>query len=230
VRISVKILLLTLSVFVLMAAISGCPKAPPGDAGLVEPPMPPPEQVSDEGPSAEPGTLAEALKSVKAPDSYEMTMTMDDKEMVQLVSLKDGAVVKVVIKDEADTIFIDMAEKTMLVYDAEDKTAMSLPMEEDEDMPVIGTDMLEQDVEIAGSEDVDGIACWIVETTMKGEEDKAKLWIEKETGLMRKGEAEDESMVFKYDRINEVPDEEFKLPEGVEVTDLADIMGGAKED
>jgi len=47
---------------------------------------------------------------------------------------------------------------------------------------------------------------------------------------MRKGDADGEAMVFKYDRINEVPDAEFELPEGVEVTDLADIMGGAKED
>ncbi len=230
-RIPVKILLVTLSVFVLMAVISGCPKAP-SDAegpGMSEM-LPPPEAVPDEGPSAEPGTLAEALKTVTAPDSYEMTMTIDDKDMVQLVALKDGVVVKIVIKDETGPIFVDMAEKTMFAYNPEDNTAMSLPIEEGEDMPVMGTDMLDQDVEILATEDVDGVACWVVETTAKGQDEKAKIWIDKETGLMRKGDADGEMMVFKYDRINEIADDEFELPEGVEVTDLSDMMGGAEAD
>jgi len=230
VRIPVKILLVTLSVFVLMAVISGCPKAP---SDVEAPPMlemPPPEAVPDEAASAEPGTLAEALNTVTAPDSYEMTMTIDDKDMVQLVALTDGVVVKVVIKDETGTIFIDMAEKTMIAYNPEDKTATSMPMGEGEDMPVVGTDMLDQDVEIIATEDVDGVACWVVETTAKGKDEKAKIWIDKETGLMRKGDADGETMVFKYDRINEVADDEFDLPAGVEVTDLSDVMGGAEQD
>lgn len=229
-RIPVKILLVTLSVFVLMAVISGCPKAP---SDVEAPPMlemPPPEAVPDEAASAEPGTLAEALNTVTAPDSYEMTMTIDDKDMVQLVALTDGVVVKVVIKDETGTIFIDMAEKTMIAYNPEDKTATSMPMGEGEDMPVVGTDMLDQDVEIIATEDVDGVACWVVETTAKGKDEKAKIWIDKETGLMRKGDADGETMVFKYDRINEVADDEFDLPAGVEVTDLSDVMGGAEQD
>jgi len=213
-----------------MAVISGCPKAP---SDVEAPPMlemPPPEAVPDEAASAEPGTLAEALNTVTAPDSYEMTMTIDDKDMVQLVALTDGVVVKVVIKDETGTIFIDMAEKTMIAYNPEDKTATSMPMGEGEDMPVVGTDMLDQDVEIIATEDVDGVACWVVETTAKGKDEKAKIWIDKETGLMRKGDADGETMVFKYDRFNEVADDEFDLPAGVEVTDLSDVMGGAEQD
>lgn len=196
--------------------LGGCPKAPePVDEALLpEPPLPGVEQPE---PAAEPSTLAEAMASVTQPSSFELKITMEGEEITQLLLMEDGKPVKMVVDhhhEGAAVVYIDFAGKKMITYNPADKSTFEIPLDEDEAMDdmLIDAEMLEQEVSILGVEDVDGVSCWVVETTAKGEEDEAKVWIDREFGLIRQLEADDEVMTFSYSRINEVDPSEFEVP------------------
>ena len=53
-----------------------------------------------------------------------------------------------------------------------------------------------------------------------------KLWVDKEWGLLRQTKGGDMTTKYIYTRINEISDDEFELPEGTNVQNVADVMKG----
>ncbi len=236
---SIKMWGVVLLAVVLVAAVAGCAKKTPTAPPMIEPAPPMPADEAGTGIPAdapaeaagEPGTLAEALKTVTPPDTVQMT-GKDEKgeEMIQLLSFKDGTLVKAAMVDDTGTVFIDLEAKEALAYNPEQKMAIKLSLDEEgeegADMPVLAASGLQQDAKIVATEDVGGAACWVVKSTMAGAEDEGKFWVDKKTGLLRKAEMEGEAVEFALERINEVAASEFELPDGVEVMDMADMLGG----
>ncbi len=237
---SIKMLGVVLLAVVLVAAVAGCAKKTPTAPPMIEPapPMPGdeagtgmPADAPAEAAAGEVGTLAEALKTVTPPDTVAMITTDDKgKEMTQLLSFKDGKLVKAAMVTDSGTLFVDFETKEALTYDLEQKMAFKIPLgeegEEGADMPVLDASGLQQDAKIVATEDVGGAACWVMTSTMSGAEGEGKFWVDKKTGLLRKGEMQGDAIEFTFERINEVAASEFELPEGTEVMDMSDMSGG----
>ena len=220
----------------LALVLAGCTKAQPPATGpgpmpAGRPAVAPPAEVG-----AEPGTLAEAVAVREGLQSYEMTMTIPDEEKItQLVKLEGGELVGVkMIMGGDEWMLVDKAEGVIYAYSPEMEAAVKLPMESGEgegtEMPTIDVDSFDADAAIVGSETIDGVDCWVVDTTVKVEGNEAKIWVGKEDGLLRQAEAEGEVIKFTYDKINAVPDSEFELPEGIEIIDMAEMMEGMGEE
>lgn len=210
---------LVLVVFAVAVLVGGCPKGTDTveDVLMVDPPDTGAPDPADAPPADEPSTLAEAMASVTSPTSYELTISMQGHEVKQLVLLEDGKPVKLVVDhqhEQAGVVYADLVAKKMTTVDPTDGSTFEIPWSEDDTIAdmLIGPDMLEQEVDILAVEDVDGVSCWVVETTAKGDEDTARVWIDREFGLVRQLEAEGERLSFKYSRINEVPASEFEPP------------------
>jgi outer membrane lipoprotein-sorting protein len=234
-----KVLGAVLLAVVLVAAMAGCAKKPATPPALIEPgsQMPSedigtdmPDEAAD-GVAGEPGTLAEALKTVTLPETVAMTGTgVDGKEMTQLLLFKNGKPAKAAIVHDSGTIFVDLETKEALAYDPNDKIAMKLSIDDEgedgADMPVLDTSGLPETAKIIATENVGGAACWVVKSKMTGAEGEGKFWVDKKTGLLHKAEMEGDTVEFTFERLNEVAASEFELPEGIEVMDLSGMSGG----
>ncbi len=231
--------LVILALMVMVSSIIGCAKRT--DEASVTPPALPDAELgvtNDAAPAAEnvPSagdvkTLADARKGVKTPKSYEMTMTnADGKNMVQIVTFKDGKPHKITMKDDNGQAIMDMEKKTIIIYSPAEKQAMSMSMDAmGDDAVVIDSSMLAQDAAITGSEKIAGVDCWTSDTSLRGNEQTVKVWIAKKTGLIQKVITKDkddktEEISFKYDRINKVKASEFELPAGIKVMSMDDMM------
>jgi len=222
---------LAVIMLLVVVLLAGCPKAPPAGEGV----GPPPARATTGPPAgqavSEPGTLAEALKVRAALTSYEVTMTIPEGETVtQVVKLEAGEPVRMKIEQEEGWVIMDIAEKVMYMYSPEADGVLKMPMdvgEGAEEMPVVGPENFETDVPILGSDTLDGVECWVVETLLLEEKDEAsKVWIDKEYGLLRQAQQGEEIVKFEYDKINEEPYSAFELPEGVEVMDMSEMLEG----
>ncbi len=214
--------------------VVGCSKAPTPEGGGPVAGM----QPRAAGPSAaetpagpKPDTLTQAWEGREKVTSYEMTVTESDGEGgTMLVKLGDGTAMKMKVEVDEGWMIMDMAQKAMFMYDADKGVAFKLPIDQSEaemgDMPTFTLGDFDTSVALADSEELDGIDCWVVDTTPKGAEDKVKLWVDKKHLLVRKIEEADELITFTYDRINGVADSEFDLPEGVEITDMGAMLEG----
>ncbi len=220
----------------LAVVLAGCTKAQPPATGPG--PMPagrpagaPPGEVG-----AEPSTLAEVVAAREELESYEMTISLPEGDKVtQLVKLEDGELVRAKMITEGDEwMLVDKAEGVIYTYSPEMQAAVKLPMESGEgegtEMPTIDVDSFDADAAIVGSETIDGVDCWVVDTIVKEEGNEAKVWVGKEDGLLRQAEAEGKVIKFTYDKINAVPDSEFELPEGIEILDMAEMMESMGEE
>jgi len=224
----------------LTVVLAGCTKAQPPAAGpgpmpAAGPPVPQAAAPAGEA-GVEPGTLAEAVAVREGLQSYEMTIAIpDEKEITQLVKLENGELVgvKVIVAGD-EWMLMDKAEGVIYAYSPELETVMKMAMEGGEDegteMPTIDVDSFDADAAIVGSETIDGVDCWVVDTIVKEEGNEAKVWVGKQDGLLRQAEAEDKVIKFTYDKINAVPDSEFELPEGIEILDMAEMMKGMGEE
>ncbi len=226
----------TVSMVVLMVALAvmltGCPKAPPVDTGspaVSRPSAGPP------GLAEEPSILGDILASRQELTSYEAELsTPDGEKITQLVKLENNAPVMIIMKAPEGSILINMEEKVMYMYSPEENSAIKMSMEGEmgvEDTPSLGLGDFDPEGAVTGSEDLDGVACWVLETKTKGEDEVVKIWVDKEYGLLRQGIDEGgETVTFTYSRFNEVPDSEFELPADVEIIDMAEMMGEMMEE
>ncbi len=204
-----------LAVFVVASMLVGCPKAPePLDDALV------PDDIAGIDPTAEPTTLAEALAMVTAPNSMEIVLDIDGQKMTQRVLYENGQPAKMVMQSAelGDTlIYIDVAAKHMVIYDPSDNTAIESELDDesagDFTEILVNADNLVKEVDILSVEDVNGVSCWVVETTMEGEEAKAKVWIDREFGLIRQIDDGETPITIEYSRLNEIPEAEFEVPQ-----------------
>ncbi len=217
---------------VLMAV--GCAKqaaqAPQAGRPAVSKPAAKPRQAP-----AAPQTLGEALKGRKPINSYEFTMTSPEGNIVtQLVKLADGKPVRMKMTHGDEWVLVDLSEKVLYAYSPQQKAAMKMAIEGDktpegEPIHVPTPDDYDASASIVGSDTIDGSECWVVASTVKGAQEIGKVWVDKQYGLVRQVKLGSEVMKFTYSRINQVPDSEFELPQGVKVMDMGGMMDQLRE-
>ncbi len=239
-RVEFKHVLMLVVVAAMVITIAGCPKAPAPDEIIPEDQLPegaanmPEDTPADSGPTvAVPdsvSTLGEAMPAFDMPSSFEMTVQAGEEDAETLMMKMDGSdpVAFKAITDEG-VVLISMADKAMYMYDPEKNEGMKMPMgdEESADMPN-PYDFYAEDLKVSGSETIDGVDCWVIEG-MEDENAPGKAWVGKADGLMRQAEDGDDLIKFTYTRINEIPDSEFELPEGIDMQDMAEMMEGLGE-
>lgn len=216
----------------LAVLLVGCTKAPPTGTGPAPAPVRPPRAPGAAG--GEPSTLAEAVKAREGLQSYEMTITLPDGEKVtQLAKLEGGEMVRMKIEQEDGWVLVDKTEGVIYAYSSEMEAVMKLPIEggegEGTEMPTIDVDSFDTNAAIVGSETLDGVDCWVVDTTAKEQEEEAKVWVSKADGLLRQVQHDDEVMKVEYAKMNAVPDSEFELPKGLEIMDMSEMLEGLGE-
>ncbi|NLJ35201.1 MAG: hypothetical protein GX358_03015, partial [candidate division WS1 bacterium] len=145
---------------------------------------------------------------------------IDGQKMTQRVLYENGQPAKMVMQSAelGDTlIYIDVAAKHMVIYDPSDNTAIESELDDesagDFTEILVNADNLVKEVDILSVEDVNGVSCWVVETTMEGEEAKAKVWIDREFGLIRQIDDGETPITIEYSRLNEIPEAEFEVPQ-----------------
>ncbi len=231
-------LIVLLAAAMLLVFIAGCPKAP--DSGeTVTPDTMPPDVGGEPGADADAvdapvaipesaATLGEAMAAFQMPSSFEMTMLIGDEDTQSMVMKMDGADA-VAFRAESDEgiMIVNVAEKAMYMYNPEDNSALKMPLGDDNaDMPN-PYDLYEDDLKITGSETIDGVDCWVIDSP-GGEGTSGTAWIDKANGLMRQAIEGDTVISITYDRVDEVPDSEFELPEGATVQEFdPSAIGGA---
>ena len=236
-RVEFKYVLVLIAIAAMVTVFSGCPQAKAPDSEIIpEDQLPEGEANLDEGAPADDGgatvaipdsveTFGEAMKAFNMPTSFEMAIESSDEDTPGSMIMKmDGAeMLAMRMEMDGDVMLFNMSDKVMYMYDVEENKAMKMPVGEDDgDTPNL-YGFYQDDLKVSGSETVDGVDCWVID----GIDDAnapGKVWVGKADGLMRQAQDDDEMIKFTYSRINEVPDSEFDLPEGVEVEDLGAMM------
>ena len=144
-----------------------------------------------------------------------MTMKMDGARATKMRMQEEGP-------EGIEVMILDFENGVMLSYNTATNEGFKLPIgeQEAEEAPAPWEDY-NPDQKILGSETIDGVDCWIVEIT--GDEGPGKMWIGKQDGLMRRGEAPGGTAVFTITEVNSVPDSAFEVPEGIELSDMSDL-------
>ncbi len=230
--------LLATAALVLTFALAGCGKQAQetADGGLEDSAMPPGDtgeaMPGGEAPDtqAEPQTLADIMK--RWPSSFVMKMTIEDTESGQthetVMTMKMGdegpEKIKMQAAEELGTMVIDYQEKMMYAWDEGEGQGMQVPLTEAEAQdPANPYDNADPNAKITGSETVDGVDCWVVETSEDGE--TVTSYVAKDTGLVKKVEHPRGTITYEYAQINEVPDSAFEVPSDIEMMDLSDVEG-----
>ncbi|MEA3401337.1 MAG: hypothetical protein U9R79_08885 [Armatimonadota bacterium] len=225
------------------AAMMGCPKkAPEAEEEGIMPGELPGEAGAPEG---EPGAAAGEAKTMADivghwPSSFVMDVYTEDASgekhtATMTMMMGEGGVSKIKIEptDEPGVMVMDNEEKVMYSWDPDQgrgvRVALTEPDAEAEaQAPANPYDDVDPDAPIIGSETVDGVECWTVETSA-GEGETEKVWIAKDDGLYRKMQSGDTTFTYEYSQVGEVPASTFEVPEDVEFMDLSDLeeMGRA---
>ncbi len=214
----------------LVVGTAGCPRMGQGEGVGTEliPPTPPVPPIVEQPTGEMPASLAQALKGRQVCSSCGMAMTnaAGDK-MVYLVQLTDGKPVRMKLQVEKGWMLIDLQEDCLYIYDTAKNVALKAPLEkkggQTEGPPSMSAEEFSQEVPVLASEAIDGAPCWVVETVQPGETEKTKVWFDKQYGLVRQTRKQEATVSFAYTRINEIGEDEFKLPLGAEVVDVGDI-------
>ncbi len=214
----------------MLGALGGCGEQTPD----VEPVMI--DDMDDPG-VAEPAdipedaeTMADVIGSFTMPTSFRMTV--HDGDMTQSMSMKmdNEQATKMRVEHESpqgvEVMIMDFEGGQMISYNTTTNEGFSVPISEEEaaDAPM-PWDEYDETFKIVGSEEINGVDCWIVETD---EEEDMRAWIGKADGLMRQIQEGEEIITFSIDDVSAVPDSEFEVPGDVEISDM--MMGGPMGD
>ncbi|MBI5833820.1 MAG: hypothetical protein HZB16_16125 [Armatimonadetes bacterium] len=196
-----------------------------------QPPKPPAAPPKAAKPLPEPSTAAaEALAALRAAakpvSSYQMTMNSAGAEITVWASLKDGQTTRYKVRtDPASYMLHDLPAKSVYTVTDKPKRAVQKHMAADAKMPPTPVETmvrLASGASAISDETVDGVACAKVTASHSG---KAEIivWLDKQYALPRQMQSGGVTVKLVYQHINEVPDDEFKLPEGVPVVDGGNI-------
>jgi hypothetical protein len=203
-----------------LCLLEGCPEQAEDPVGQVPQPTPDPEAEAGAGVGAGTDVTMEEIIA-KWPSSFVMTQTLtkegSEEEMVVVASVKMGDEGPEKIKTQVDegAGLIDFAGKTMYMWETGATTAMKMAIPEEAANPYEDVDLA---TEIAGEDVVDGVECWVTETTK--DDTQVRTWWGKDDGLMRRVESGDTVSLFEYEQIGSVPESEFELPEGMTVKEM----------
>jgi hypothetical protein len=164
--------------------------------------------------------LTEYLATIDYPETYELRSIPAGQEVEKpgktLFKLEGREAKKVKVIDEGRWMLIDTEEKAMYGHRDEWETIRRLQLTDVEGFtdPNGAADM---DSDILGEEVVDTHDCWVIETSSVGLENE--VWVDKSSGLVRQVKRLGRVHRYNYYRVNEIPDSEFELPEGMEVVE-----------
>lgn len=192
--------------------------------------------VTGSAPVAEVAKSSDPLDQLRATrstlSSYEMSMTVAGRKMIQVVKLDKGKLIRTKADGGTQGWMLTQLDKNVrYVYNPATKTAMRMTLAVTKDqMP--DSSGLPPNARSAKSPKLtsaklDGKDCWISLSTVAGA-GTAKAWIDKEYGLPRKVQMGKQSVSFSYDKINSVPDSEFELPAGTKVQEMPAMPQGAR--
>ncbi len=231
------VLLVTAALVLALVFVVGCPKK--ADPVISETPMDgadaQPAAGGDSGPVT--GKLAELTANRTPVSSYEVEVEVSGEEMTAeeapgkiMVQIADGKQSRMKMEHEKGWVIVDSVAGSMVIFDAEQGKAMKAPMQGDEDFEMddmpLRVDDIDADVDVLKTETLDGVECYVVESAPPGEDEKATIYVDKEFGLIRKMENKEGTMTLKFSRINELTDDDFKVPDGVKVEDMSEMMKG----
>ncbi len=172
-------------------------------------------------------TMADVVGSFTMPTSFRMTVE-DEQGTAQTMAMKmDGEqATKMRVEHEApegaQVMIMDFEGGQMVSYDPSANEGFSMPVSDEEaaDAPMPWDDY-EETAEIVGSEEINGVDTWIVETGPEGPEgETATVWIGKDDGLIRQVRQGEETLTFTISDVNSVPDDAFEVPDDVEISDM----------
>ncbi len=214
--------MVTAAAFALLAGVSllvGCRATPRAEWPAALPVEP--------GAAADPWIgrpLQDYLATIDHPSSYELRSDSGMSTKTQrrtLFKLIGGQATMVKVIEEGRWMLIDIKAGAMYAYrdgaeaiikiPAPDLTGFSDP-----------TGAAGMEGTIQRPETIEGHDCWVVQPS--GVESRDEVWVDKETGLVRQVKRLGGIHRFAYSRINEVPESEFALPEGVQVIER-DVFG-----
>lgn len=231
------VLLVIAALVLALVFVVGCPKK--ADSVISGPPMDGPDAAAAAVGASSPATgkLAELTANRTPVTSYEVEVEMSGEEMTadempgkMLVQIADGKQSRMKVEHAKGWVIMDSVEGFMVAFDADEGKAMKLPVQDKEDFEMANmpfrVDDIDADVDVLKTETLDGVECYVVESAPTGEEEKATIYVDKEFGLIRKMENKEGSMTLKFSRINELTDDDFKVPDGVKVEDMGEMMKG----
>ncbi len=222
------------------AVLGGCGRKAQEETGAAV--APPPAQGAPEGaeavqppaPEETPGaavSLPQKLQDVIArmPDSFVAEMTITDGSQTHIITtamkLRNGRPVRMrsEMGGEQGVVLIDYENKTMYTWSESEGrgTRMSLSAGAGNagKNPYEG---VKPDTVITGSDTVNGIECWTAEVTDQ-EGHTTTLWFNKENGLIQKAVLDGTTITYNYSQLGAVPDDQFEVPAGIELTDLSNL-------
>ena len=215
--------MVTAAVIALLAAVCllvSCPVTPRAE--------PPAALPVEPGSAEEPWIgrpLQDYLATIDHPSSYELRSDSGKSTEAQrqtLFTLVGGHVTMVKVIEGGRWMLIDIEAGAAYAFKDGAEAIIKIPAADltgfSDPTGAAGTDGT-----IQRSETIDGHDCWVVRPS--GIETRDDFWVDREAGLVRQVQRLGGIHRFSYSRIDEVPQSEFVLPEGVKVIER-DVFGG----
>lgn len=198
----------------------------PVDPAAPDPAEAPADDATGEEVSGDVEELADIM--AKWPESFVMTATTEDKSTGETTTatasmmIGDQKPVKIKAEVPEGTFIADYEENVMYTWETGGDTAMKIGMGQMQESMENPYAELDPDTKITGSETIDGVDCWVVETT---DNDGATVtsWVAKDNGLVQKMESDKAIVTYEYDRVGSVPASEFEVPEGMEIQEMPEM-------
>ena len=169
--------------------------------------------------------LASLLAGASPPRSYELESIPPGggSSTTMIVKMGERQPLKVKTIHEEGWMLVDLENGATYAYEPRENLVMKLPIgTEPNSAAPSPADFFDSDATALGKDRIDDVDCWVVESKVGPLE--SKVWIGAEDGLPRQFETEEGITRFVYSRINQVPESDFALPEGVQVMDMAKMM------
>lgn len=201
------------------------PSSPQTEESTTTPSSPQAAEPEAAQPSGE--TLADILNRTSGIESVKFDMVMTSPETSSVTTkvwLKDQKT-KMETTSEGQTIIniIDQEAQTMYMYMPDQNMAFMITYDQTQTSPIDETQAINQyNPQNVGTETIDGKVCMVVEYTVQ--DVSTTMWIWKEYGFPIKVvsvTAQGTTTIeYKNVEFTNIPDSEFQLPAGVQITDL----------
>ncbi|TEB09433.1 LolA family protein [Pelotomaculum propionicicum] len=166
--------------------------------------------------------------------SYEYTLTSKDGTMTGKVWMQ-GKMMKseTVMAGQKMISYIDGNTNTFITYNPDENTAMKItspPTGQSTETPTDFTDEIDPaKLKVLETTTYEGYKCKVVESTSQDGKVVEKVWVSVDYGIPLRIETTDSVngntvMEYKNLKVGSIPAETFKLPAGVEVTDMSEMM------
>jgi len=205
VKICAKVLTLALIALVTVAGMTGCLQL---------------------GKTEAPATIAEAGDVKWTLNTCRMVMrNAEGTQIEQFVQMKEGKPVRVRTEANEGWMLLDVNERMIYSYQPIGNLLLTSKAYKKVGDKVIKPPLmfvrdLEQEAPILGEEAIDGVECWVAETTVKEGGAKVKVWIDKDYALLCQSQEGKETVRYGYDQVDEIADLQFEIPHAAQSYDV----------